>query len=97
MTKEKRIEALTWLVNQADAIHEAHKGIVFDNHMVCTVETRLEMHLWGEGFYDLAIAASQPISTVHIDDTTDQIQFFFNGVRFFCLVNRPEKDGEADE
>ena len=97
MTKEKRIEALTWLVNQADAIHEAHKGIMFDNHMVCTVEARLEMHLWGEGFYDLAIAASQHISTVRIDDTKDRLQFFFNGVCFFRLVNRPEKDGEVDE
>lgn len=89
MTQEKRIEAVTWLIKQAEAVQDSIVGLDFDSEItVCGCAVKPERQLWGDGFYELARAASQVVHTEVFDATHDKEYFNFDGVQFFRLKSK---------
>jgi hypothetical protein len=87
MTREKRIEALTWLIDQAEAVQSGIVGIEFGQDCDVTICNSVpEVHIYGNGFYEMARAASQ---IVHNDPATvngtkyNKEYFLFDGVMFY--------------
>ena len=98
MTKEKRMECLSWLVEQAEAIQNGITGIEFgDGISVNRVSSDLELHIFGSGFYELARAASQVVHTVELGSRSLKEYFLFDGVQFFRLTDRPEESEASDD
>ena len=97
MTKEKRIEAFAWLLEQAEAIKNGGEGIEFSEGVtVCLCNPVLRVHLYGTGFYEVADAVFQNIETVPLDDMNDYEYFMFDGVKFFRVVpKKVDKDAES--
>ena len=95
MTKEKRMECLEWLVDQAELVRRSLVRIEFSKDITIEViGQKSEVHLYGDGFYELARAASQTVKTERFDDTTDTEFFLFDGVKFFRLRHKEvESDG----
>ena len=92
MTKEKRLEALAWLVEQAEATRNGLAGIDFGASKVIVNKSEPEILVFGDGFSELARAASQTVQTKKTP--TDNIieYFMFDGVKFYdyVSVNRDE-------
>ena len=60
MTREKRIEALSWLIDQAEAVQSGIVGVEFGEDCDISICNSVpEVHIYGNGFYEMARAASQ--------------------------------------
>ena len=97
MTKEKRIEAITWLVEQADAVKNGIVGVKFsENVTVSSCKADPDFAISGNGLYELARAASQ---TVKVKPSALEHfyreYFLFDGVEFYRLVEESEV-GDAE-
>ena len=97
MTKEKRIEAFAWLIEQAEAIKNGGEGIEFSEGVtVCLCNPLLRVHLYGTGFYEMALAVGQEVVTEPLDETNDYEYFMFDGVKFFLVTQKKDnRDAES--
>ena len=85
MTKEKRLEALAWLIEQADANVNGLAGIDFGASKVI-LNAEPQVLLFGNGFGELARAASQTVQT-QVTPSGNIIEYFmFDGVKFYDYV-----------
>lgn len=94
MTREKRMEALSWLIEQADAAKNGAAGVKFSDGVgIERCDDSLRVHLWGNGFNQLALAASQTIKFEPTQSGGEVYEYFlFDGVKFFRLVKEGEED-----
>ena len=88
MTREKRIEALTWLIDQAEAVQSGIVGVEFGQDCDVTICSSIpEVHIYGNGFYEMARAASQVAHTEEPTTINGKVYtkeyFLFDGVMFF--------------
>ena len=97
MTKEKRIEAITWLIEQAEAVKNGIVGVEFENGTsVSSNKGEPDFSVYGVGFYELALAASQPIKfKPSALEHFYREYFIFDGVEFYRLVEESEV-GDAE-
>ena len=91
MTKEERLEALAWLVEQTEAVTNGIAGIDFGASKI-EVNRSPEVLLFGEGFSELARAASQVVQTEKTPTGNTIEYFMFDGVKFYDYVSG-EDDG----
>lgn len=89
MTKEKRLEALAWLIEQAEAVTNGIAGIDFGVSKI-EVNESPEVLLFGDGFSELARAASQTIRTEETPLGNICEYFLFDGVKFFQYVKEAD-------
>ena len=99
MTKEKRMECLEWLVDLADfqkSILSMKTLELSDTITVNRIDAYTEVHLYGDGFYELARAASQTVKTTAYSERHDKEYFLFDGVEFFRLIEKEVRQDDAE-
>lgn len=97
MTKEQKIEAISWLIDMAEFVRRGSAGVTFPGGTyleACMPSNSL--HVFGSGFYEFANAASQEVRTEAYGEGIDRDYFMFDGVMFYSLKDsKGDKDAES--